>query len=73
MSASSTASSTATVYGRSRGRVWRIRRAACGRWAIFYFVQATVVSLPAAYLASWLLFILLSGVFDARYGYWAPA
>jgi hypothetical protein len=38
-----------------------------------YFVQATVVSLPAAYLASWLLLIVLSGFFDARYGYWAPA
>jgi hypothetical protein len=39
----------------------------------FYFVQATVVSLPAAYLATWLLLILLGGPFEARYGYWAPA
>jgi hypothetical protein len=46
-----------------------------GLWPLgdFYFVQATVVSLPAAYLAAWLLLILWGGTFGERYGYWAPA
>jgi hypothetical protein len=38
-----------------------------------YFVQATIVSLPAAYLATWLLLMLFGGVFGTRYAYWAPA
>ncbi len=38
----------------------------------YYFRQATVVSLPAAYLAAWLVLVMVVEYFGRRYGSWLP-